>query len=430
MPAQFINRIAIAGRQISTARPPAGLVLREELGILAHESLHGQLVHRAEGTLFECRATKTPRGDYLLMFPTDTQGRDLTTGMNCHYGGKKEKVNDLVSYRSADRGKSWKGPEIAFDIAYNQHGFIPLIPRGSTCVYAFGTQPVWGMWSTERGQGENTPIGYRYSDDDGHTWSEVFLIKPVNDPDYKGMSVMRMCETEAGTWLLGTHESDSSHKPLLTRCYILRSEDRGGNWELLPRPRPGGFKLPSFNRMDEPRPLDLGNGRVLFMARTPEGHLWQSWSKDDGRNWSEPKPSSLIHPDAPPMLFTLSDPGTLIAFHHNRHHDLDYTGLNSAKSESMADRSEIWFSLSSDCGHTWSVPRLVFANALAETLESPFRNHQCSYLDMFVDDGYLNIFVPHRWQRVLHLRVEERDLADMPTANDLIQITLKQRRNR
>ena len=420
MLAQFINRIAIAGRQISISNPPPGLVLREELGILAHESVHGQLVHRAEGTLFECRATKTPAGDYLLMFPTDTQGRDLTTGVNCHYNGKKEKVNDLVAYRSADRGKSWKGPEIAFDIDYNQHGFIPLIPRGSDRIYAFGTQPLWGMWTTDLGQGENTPIGYRYSDDDGHTWSQVTLIRPANDPDYKGMSVMRMCETEAGTWLLGTHESDSSKRPLQTHCYILRSADRGENWELLPRPRPGGYQLPSFNRMDEPRPLDLGNGRALFMARTPEGHLWQSWSEDDGRNWTEPAPSSLIHPDAPPMLFTLSDPGTLIAFHHNRHHDLDYTGLNSAKFDSMADRSEIWFSLSTDCGHTWSEPRFVFANALAETLESPFRNHQCSYIDMFVDGGCLNIFVPHRWQRVLHLRVEEGDLANMPRANDLI----------
>ena len=28
---------------------------------------------------------------------------------------------------------------------------------------------------------------------------------------------------------------------------------------------------------------------------------------DDGRNWSYPAPTPLVHPDAPPMLFKLSD---------------------------------------------------------------------------------------------------------------------------
>ncbi len=39
------------------------------------------------------------------------------------------------------------------------------------------------------------------------------------------MSVMRMCETDAGTWILGSHEGDWSYKPLSTRQYVLRSSD-------------------------------------------------------------------------------------------------------------------------------------------------------------------------------------------------------------
>ena len=86
------------------------------------------------------------------------------------------------------------------------------------------------------------------------------------------------------------------------------------------------------------------------MARSPEGHLWQARSLDDGRTWSYPAPTPLVHPDAPPMLFKLSDGATLAAFHHNRHHDLDYTGLSGTKPELMADRSELWVSLSGDGG--------------------------------------------------------------------------------
>ena len=63
------------------------------------------------------------------------------------------------------------------------------------------------------------------------------------------------------------------------------------------------------------------------------------------------------------MLFKLSN-GDLAAFHHNRHHDLDYTGLSGDKEALMGDRSEIWVAISKDGGRTWGEPRFVFANAL------------------------------------------------------------------
>ena len=241
------------------------------------------------------------------------------------------------------------------------------------------------------------------------------MIEPINDPGFLGMSVMRMCETESGVWLLGSHEADWSYKPLITRQYLLRSEDRGRSWELLPGNRHGGWHCPGFGRMDEGRPIELGDGRVLLMARTPEGHLWSFRSVDDGKTWSQPEPTPLIHPDAPPMLFKLTDGKTLAAFHHNRHHDTKYSGLDSKKPEMMKDRSEIWVSLSKDGGDFWSEPRFLFANALTEYFDTPFRNYQCSYLDGFSDDGMMNLFVPHRWRRVLHLQIADIDLSDLAT---------------
>ena len=218
---QISNTTEINKRGVSVSQLPKGIVLRERLGIVASEHLDGKIVHRArdpEGGLYECRATIAPNGDFLLMFPDGG-----------HYGGKAEKVNDMLAYRSADRGATWQGPTIAFDIDYNQHGFIPLTPRGTNRIYAFGTQPVWDderMNGLKQANGlhENAPIGFRHSDDNGHTWSGLTLIDPANDPGFRGMSVMRMCETDAGTWLLGSHEADWSYKPLMTRQYVLRSE--------------------------------------------------------------------------------------------------------------------------------------------------------------------------------------------------------------
>ena len=85
----------------------------------------------------------------------------------------------------------------------------------------------------------------------------------------------------------------------------------------------------------------------------------------------------------------------------------------------MLDRSEIWVSLSTDEGRTWSEPRFVFANALAPAFENPWRNYNCSYVDMFPDEGTLNLFVPHRWERALHLQMKEGDLGNLPTKSEV-----------
>lgn len=411
-PDRIASTIPFQGKTVSLSALPKSLKVKEPLGIVTTDWVQGKVIHHArdrEGGLYETRAVITPGGDYLLMFPDGG-----------HYGPSEKKTNDMLAYRSSDHGRTWQGPTVAFNIDYNQHGFIPLIPKGTKRIYAFGTQPDPTLYSRQNGLQENAPIGYRYSDDDGRTWSAMERIRPKNDPDYLGMSVMRMTETDKGTWLLGTHEGDWSYKPLMTRLYLMRSTDQGKTWTLLPGKRHGGWYARCFNRMDEGRPIALGNGKVLFMMRTPEGHLWSTRSEDDGETWSEPQPTPLIHPDAPPMLFHLSDGKTLIAFHHNRFSDLNYTGLSGTKKEVMQDRSEIWFSLSTDEGRTWSEPRFVFANALDESFSRPFRNYQCSYMDMFMDGDQINLFIPHRWERVLHLQFSENSLSKFPTRKDIL----------
>src|SRR5204862_5048713 len=151
---------------------------------------------------------------------------------------------------------------------------------------------------------------------------------------------------------------------------------------VLAGPRPNCWFAEGFGRMDEGRPLNLGDGNVLFMSRTPQGHLFTAWSEDDGKSWTNPAPSTLVHPDAPPMLFPLSDGRTLVAFHHNKV-PLRGSGDLDEKSENMKVRSEIWASISTDGGHTWGEPHFVFVNATQPNLAVGAWNYQCSYLDAF-----------------------------------------------
>jgi len=390
------DTVEIGCKEVSTKSLPKGLKVLEDVGLVGVAALDGAILYRAAKEMFEVRATPTPGGDYLAMFPAGG-----------HYGGNDKKSNTMMAMRSPDKGKTWSNPYVAFNIDFNQHGFIPLIPKGSRRIYSFGTQPVWGLYSREEGKNENAPIGWFHSDDDGYTWVGPTLINPVNDPGFTAMSVTRMCETVKGTWLLGSHEGFSYKQ---TNQYILRSEDQGRTWEVLPGKRPGGWHVMPFHRMDEGRPIQVCD-RILFIVRTPEGHLWALWSDDDGKTWTEPKPTPLVSPDAPPMITLLSDNKTLACLHHNRHHDLDYSGLDARKDTIMRDRSEIWVALSTDCGKTWGEPAFLYCNATKpDEGRWPFFNHQCSYNDIFVDDGVFNIFVPHRWQQVLHLQIKEEEL--------------------
>lgn len=343
------------------------------------------------------RATITPKGDYLILFP-EGRGR--------HYQGEK-----MLAYRSSDKGKTWTGPTVAFDSSQSHHGFVPLVPRGSKRIYAFGTQPIPGMvGDRSKGLQENCPIGFRYSDDDGHTWSDVTLIRPENDPEFTGMSCVRMCETDAGTWLIGSHDGiwgGSKKAPVRTRQYVLRSEDQGSTWQLLPKRRPGGWYLEKYNRMDEGTLVNLGSGKVLLAIRTAEGHIWESRSEDDGRTWSDPKPTTLVHPDAPPMVFHLGDDQRLIAFIHNRY---DPGRPHFDKSA----RNELWCSVSKDEGRTWSEPRFVFAGA------TPGGHiHSCSYIDMFADGSRIHIFLGQDGRQLLYLHFDESDLPRFLTKAEL-----------
>jgi hypothetical protein len=409
---QIADTIEIACKPFNTSKLPAKVSIDKNLGIATLPWVQGQVIHKSmpdsNQYLYETRATITPKGDYLMMFP-----------LGLHYGSSAEKVNDLIAYRSKDKGKTWEGPKVAFDIEYSQHGFIPFIPKGSNRIYAFGTQPIKEYHPMERGLNENTAIGYRYSDDDGYTWSEVRIIRPKNDPEFRGMSVMRMCETDKGTWILGSHEGDWSYKPLITRQYFLRSEDKGKTWTVGPDARHKGWFVPCFGRMDEGRPITTSDGGAMFLFRTPEGHYWASWSKDDGKTWTEPKATSLVQPDAPPMLFKLTDGKTMIAIHHNR--STVKTADLGGNMKQHLDRSEIWYSLSKDDGKTWSETRFIFANALAPTLKNIWLSYNCSYIDCFADNGTLHLFVPHRWSRVLHLTISESDLGKFPTKESLLK---------
>lgn len=416
-------KMQIAGVPLTVDRLPKRLRAAKEIGVVVPEWMQVGVIHRfpqpdnsvapvrnirgydeLPAAYVDCpRPVRTPGGDYLL---TVIAGKG-------HYGfiDPHCKANDILLYRSKDKGRTWSGPTLSTEIPYNQHAWVPLVPKGSKRIYVFGTEPSPQDFTPP----ENAGIARRYSDDNGHTWSAPHRIHPGNDPGFQGMWCIRAAETSEGTWLLaphaGTYDPKRNYKLTSTTLFVMRSEDQGKNWTLVPGARPNGWRWQPANRMDEGRPLPLGGGKVVLFSRTEEGHLWQLRSNDDGRTWSAPSPTPLIHPDAPPMIETLSDGKTILTLHHNR---------GKGGFFNIDDRSELWVALSYDGGITWTEPRFLMCSATQTTRKLAGNIFSSlTYCDLIAEDGVLHIFLPHLFRQVLHVRIQESDLQRLPTRREL-----------
>ena len=167
----------------------------------------------------------------------------------------------------------------------------------------------------------------------------------------------------------------------------------------------------------EGRVISLDGDNVVMFMRVPTGRIWESRSADDGQTWSEMVETTLVHPDAPPMVYGVDpdDPNSLVALIHNR------TASHVHQNPSKDDRRELWVCRSTDGGKSWSVPRFLMANAC--TLRTDVYNwSEVGYADLLVDGTTLHIFLSHNKRQILYARINVSDLDSLLTQEELARI--------
>jgi hypothetical protein len=240
-------------------------------------------------------------------------------------GGDNENAY-LLSAWSDDEGKTWTHPQFKIGASPSPHGF-----KRSMCCGVMWTDPLGRLWWI---------FDYRMGSFDGRSglWFSLCGNPDADEPLWSepvriwhGVSLNRPSVLSDGTWIMGvslwprhriygfpgqTWEYDkysgeyTKELDPLRKAWLFASKDNGRTWE-----RRGGA-VAAQREFDEPSIIERRDGSLLMWLRTYYG-LAETESFDRGHTWTEPKPSSVLHPPARLFACRLKS-GRLLMVRHDR----------------------------------------------------------------------------------------------------------------
>jgi len=222
------------------------------------------------------------------------------------FGGSGESRPDVKIWFARHTAKGWDKPVAVADgrgadgKLYPTWNPVLFQPAGQPLhlFYKIGPNPRdwWGMVIT--------------SPDGGRHWSA-----PTRRPDgILGPIKNKMFVTRDGSWLAPSSREVGTPEKNRWFLKMERSADSGKTWQT-------EAEIPSPMNIEaiQPSVLSYPDGRLELIARTRQGALAMSWSKDDGKSWSPLAAIDLPNPNAGTDAVTLQDGRQLIIYNHAAH---------------------------------------------------------------------------------------------------------------
>ena len=195
------------------------------------------------------------------------------------------------------------------------------------------------------------------SRDHGHSWQRQSVEAPDGMMNLCGFRGLRLRDARL-LFPVGGHVPDGGW-----RQYMAQSTDEGNSWMLAPM-----AEDPSGGYTEEVTLLELDDSRLLAMIRVHRsgrtGYLWQQWSNDKGKTWSEPVETRIW--GYPAHLLQLRDRRLLCTYGYRR----DPIGIRAA--------------LSDDGGRSWNLDR---EKILRDDGGTPARDWSEKELKRFAESG-------------------------------------------
>jgi hypothetical protein len=269
----------------------------------------------------------------------------MTTG----HGVEGEGGQHVVATISKDKGKTWSalidiepapGPEASWA--------VPLKTPGGR-VYAFYSYNKANLRlvpNTNAAQKRVDTLGvyaYKYSDDNGLTWSKDRYEIPIHTTDFDRdnnfggstlffWGVSKPIEhkgavywgwNRVGRWgTPGTLVRSQGH--FLTSDNLLTEKDPARiRWRILPD-SDNGLRAPKGTIAEEANLVAMSDGQLYATYRTIDGYLCDAYSRDKGRTWTpdayatySPNGRRIKHPRAYAPVWKLKNGKYLLWFHNN-----------------------------------------------------------------------------------------------------------------
>lgn len=219
------------------------------------------------------------------------------------FGGTREGRKDVGIWVSRHVERAWSEPvEVANGIQYIQSDgqphrhpcWNPVLhqpPQGPLQLYyKCGPNPRewWGMLTE--------------SADGGKTWSTSRRLPEHIDGPVKNKPV-RLSD---GSLLAGSSTEYDGW-----RVHMERTTDNGVTWHRT-GPLNDGEEISAI----QPSILKHGGETLQALGRSRQGKIWQMWSQDNGKTWSEMTLTDLPNPNSGTDAVTLSDGRHVLVYNH------------------------------------------------------------------------------------------------------------------
>ena len=287
------------------------------------------------------------------------------------FGGTKEKIADVEIWVSMKKDGAWTKPVSVANGIQNSTLRYPCwnpvlyqVPEGPLQLYyKVGPSPStwWGMLIE--------------SNDGGKTWGN-----PLKLPE----GILGPIKNKPVLLSNGTLISPTSTEHDGWRVHFEYSKDWGKTWTKSEPINDGK----EYNAI-QPSVLIHKDGQLQIMARSKENTVLTSWSKDNGKTWSDLKPSGLPNPNSGTDAETLSDGRFLLVYNH----------VGKKPNKWGGKRSPLNVAVSKD-GITWE------AALVLEDQEGEY-----SYPSMIQSsDGKVHIVYTWKRDRVKHVVIDPSQL--------------------
>lgn len=221
------------------------------------------------------------------------------------FGGSGEGRPDVAIWFTRRGARGWDRPVKVADgrtagMLYPTWNPVLFQPPGGPLqlYYKVGPNPRawWGMMMTSADGGRHWGAPRRLADG----VLGPIKNKPVALPD--------------GSWLSPSSREEGTAELNHWSIRMERSTDQGRNWTVEPR-----IASPVGLEAIQPSVLTLPGGTLAVVARTRQGVLATSRSRDGGQSWSPLAAIDLPNPNAGTDAITLTDGRLLIVYNHSAH---------------------------------------------------------------------------------------------------------------